>query len=154
MARAEEIPPPLLGALLRIPWEHIRARMLDGLHERGHSDVIAAHLTVLQYPGPDGVRPSDLASRTGMSKQALNYLLRQLEQLGYLTREGDSEDLRSKRIRLTARGHEAIRTMREIVSDVEREWEHALGDQPLEQLRVVLRRLRTIIEQPTETGGT
>ena len=36
-----------------------------------------------------------------MTKQALNYLLGQLEQLGYLTRETDSNDQRSKRVRLT-----------------------------------------------------
>ncbi len=36
-----------------------------------------------------------------MTKQALNYLLGQLEQLGYLTRGTDRNDHRSKRIRLT-----------------------------------------------------
>ena len=67
---AEPGPPPL-GALLRIPWEHIRARMLDGLHARGYTDLIPAHLNVFQYPGPDGARPSELAARIRMTKQAL-----------------------------------------------------------------------------------
>ena len=63
--------PPLIGALLRIPWEIVRERMLEGLHQRGFTDLIPADLTVLQYPGPDNLRPSELAARTRMSKQAL-----------------------------------------------------------------------------------
>ncbi len=101
--------------------------MLAGLHERGYTDLVAAHLDVLQYPGPENLRPSQLATQTRMSKQALNYLLGQLEQLGYLTRETDSSDQRSKRIRLTARGHAAIKAIRDIVGEVEAEWEQQLG---------------------------
>src|SRR3954467_737364 len=82
-------PPPLIGALLRVPWEVVRERMLSGLHARGFTDLTTAHLDVLQYPGPDKVRPSDLAARIGMTKQALNYLLGQMEQAGYLQRRGD-----------------------------------------------------------------
>jgi len=89
-------PPPLIGALLRIPFETVRDRMLAGLHERGYTDLIAAHLDVFQYPGPENQRPIELAAQTRMSKQALNYLLGQLEQLGYLTREADDTDQRSE----------------------------------------------------------
>ena len=39
-----------------------------------------------------------------MSKQALNYLLGQLERLGYLERRADPDDQRFKRIALTERG--------------------------------------------------
>src|ERR1044072_5015892 len=97
-------PPPLLGALLRIPLEVIQGRMLTRLAEHGFDDLVLAHLAVLRYPGPDGKRPSDLAAEANMSKQAMNYLLGQLEALGYLERRADPEDLRSKRVYLTERG--------------------------------------------------
>ena len=77
--------PPLIGALLRMPWEAVQKRMLERLHERGFDDLDAAHLTVFSYPGPQGARPSELAARLRMSKQALNYLLGQLERLDYLS---------------------------------------------------------------------
>jgi hypothetical protein len=77
------IPPPLIGALLRVPFETVRDRMLAGLHERGFTDLVAAHLDVFQYPGPENQRPLQLATQTRMTKQALNYLLGQLQQLGY-----------------------------------------------------------------------
>ena len=130
--------PPLIGALLRRPWETVRERMLSGLHQAGFSDLVPAHLTVLQYPGPENRRPSDLAAETNMSKQAINYLLGQMEELGYLAREHDENDQRSRRIRLTERGHAAARTMRDIVREVEREWAKEVGPTRFEQLRELL----------------
>jgi DNA-binding MarR family transcriptional regulator len=141
-------PPPLIGALLRVPFETVRDRMLAGLHERGYTDLVAAHLDVFQYPGPDNQRPIELASRTRMSKQALNYLLGQLEQLGYLTRETDPDDQRSKRIRATPRGRDAGQAIREIVGEVEAEWERQLGPGEFAQLRDLLLRLRAITTAP------
>jgi DNA-binding MarR family transcriptional regulator len=79
-----------------------------------------------------------------MSKQALNYLLGQLEQLGYLTREADSNDQRSKRIRLTAKGHAATKAIYEIVQEVETDWERQLGPRKFGQLRRLLTQLYTI----------
>jgi hypothetical protein len=46
--------PPLIGALLRMPWELVQRRMLERLHEHGFDDLDAAHLNVFQYPGPQG----------------------------------------------------------------------------------------------------
>ena len=142
-------PPPLIGALLRTPFETVRERMLAGLHERGFSDLVAAHLDVFQYPGPDGQRPSELAQRARMSKQALNYLLGQMENLGYLERHEDGEDQRFKRIHLTQRGQAAVRAIREIVLEVEADWEHQLGAKRFAQLRDLLE----ILNASTLRGG-
>ena len=141
---ASSPPPPLIGALLRIPFETVRDRMLAGLHQRGYTDLIAAHLDVFQYPGPENRRPIELAADTRMSKQALNYLLGQLEQLGYLTRETDNSDQRSKRIHLTPRGHAVIKAIREIVQEVEAEWQRRLGPRKFAQLRDLLAQLHAI----------
>jgi DNA-binding MarR family transcriptional regulator len=124
-----------------MPFETVRDRMLAGLHERGFTDLVPAHLDVFQYPGPDNQRPLQLASQTRMTKQALNYLLGQLQQLGYLNREPDENDQRSKRVRLTPRGHAVIKAIREIVQDVEKEWEQQLGPRQFGQLRDLLTQL-------------
>src|SRR5205807_4804317 len=120
-------PPPLIGALLRMPFEVVRERMLAGLHERGFSDLVAAHLDVFQYPGPENQRPLDLAKHARMSKQAMNYLLGELERLGYITRRQDPEDQRFERVHATERGQAAGHAMREIVLEVETDWEQQLG---------------------------
>ena len=64
-----EFGPPLIGALLRVPFEQVRRKMLERLHERGFDDLDAPHLNVLQYPGPQGMRPSELAARLRISKR-------------------------------------------------------------------------------------
>src|SRR3974390_511641 len=76
----------LIGALLRVPGQAIHRRIIDGLNAAGFADLHLPHMAVLQFPGPDGVRPGTLAERAGVSKQAMNQLLRSLEDLGYLIR--------------------------------------------------------------------
>lgn len=124
-----------------MPWEAVHERMLAGLRQRGYGDLIAPHLSVLQYPGPEDTRPSDLATRTRMTKQALNYLLGQMERLGYLTRTEDEADHRVKRIRLTPRGRKASAAMREIVLEMEAEWTRKLGPRRFAELRQLLTEL-------------
>src|SRR5439155_25235831 len=80
----EPFGPPMIGALLRTPWEAVQRRMLERLHEAGFADLDFAHLNVFQYPRPQGARPSDLAARLGITKQALNYLPGHLERRDYL----------------------------------------------------------------------
>ncbi len=128
----------MIGALLRMPAEAVRRRMLEHLRARGFDGLEAAHLNVFQYPGPEGARPSELAAELGMSKQALNYMLGELERLDYLERLPDPEDTRSKRIALTARGSAAVKTMLDAVRAVEHDWRRELGAKEFEQLRALL----------------
>ncbi len=137
--------PPLIGALLRVPWESVQRSMLERLHECGFDDLDAAHLNVFQYPGPQGMRPSELATRLRISKQALNYLLNELERLDYLERRPDPDDLRSKRVVLTPRGTSAIGVIRDAVADVETAWAQQLGPERFSELRNLLLELN----QPT-----
>jgi len=80
-----------------------------------------------------------------MSKQALNYLLGQLEARGYLERQTDPGDLRSKRIALTARGRSVIPLIREAVADVEADWAGRLGPERFAELRGLLVELNDVI---------
>jgi DNA-binding MarR family transcriptional regulator len=136
--------PPMIGALLRTPWEAVQRRMLERLHDEGFADLDFAHLNVFQYPGPQGARPSELAARLGMTKQALNYLLGELERLEYLQREPDPDDLRSKRVALTRRGTSAIRVIRDAVAEVETTWAQQLGPERFAQFRVLLLELNKL----------
>lgn len=130
--------PPLVGAMLRAPLDAVRRRMLLRLHEQGFDDLDASHLPLLQYPGPDGARPSELAERLRVSKQALNHQLGQLERFGYLERLPDPDDQRSKRIALTPRGIALIPVIRGAVAEIEAEWSAALGPARFAQLRELL----------------
>jgi len=137
----QPVGPPLIGALLRFPWEAVQRHMLERLHERGFDDLDAAHLNVFQYPGPQGARPSELAGRLGVSKQALNYLLGELERTGYVERQPHPDDQRSKRIALTDRGTAAVGVIRDAVGEVEAAWARQLGADRFAQLRALLAEL-------------
>ncbi|HXH96334.1 MAG TPA: MarR family transcriptional regulator [Gaiellaceae bacterium] len=145
--------PPMIGALMRLPWEAVLRRMLEALHEHGFDDIDAPHLSVLLWPGPDGLRPSDLAARMRVTKQALNYLLGELERLGYLERRPDPDDGRARRIAITDRGKEMIPVIREAVAEAEREWAAELGEERFAQLRELLLDLNEVAARETSPPG-
>ena len=51
----------LIGALLRVPAQAIHRRIIKELNAAGFGELSVPHMAVLQFPGPDGVRPGTLA---------------------------------------------------------------------------------------------
>src|SRR5262252_4509697 len=117
----------LIGALLRVPAQAIHRRIINGLNAAGFEELRVPHMAVLQFPGPDGCRPGMLAERAGISKQAMNQLLRSLEGLGYLARSAAPDEGRARIVRFTKRGRAAYAKVHEILRDIEAEWSEALG---------------------------
>ena len=131
----------LIGALLRIPAQAVQRRIVKELNAAGFEELRLPHMPVLQFPGPDGVRPGLLAERAGMSKQAMNKLLRSLEALGYIARSDAPDERRARIVRLTKRGRAAYAKIHEILRDVEREWSAELGPKQFTQLKELLLRV-------------
>jgi DNA-binding MarR family transcriptional regulator len=131
----------LIGALLRVPAQAIHRRIVEGLNAAGFDDLRLPHIAVLLYPGPDGVRPTTLAERAGISKQAMNQLLKSLEGLGYIVRRDSSEEGRSRVVRCTKRGHSAFAKIYDILLEIEREWSAELGARDFAQLKRLLARV-------------
>jgi DNA-binding MarR family transcriptional regulator len=129
---------PLIGALLRLPAQAIHRRIVAGLNGGGFRDLRLAHMGVLQYPGPDGRRPSELAERAGMSKQAMNQLLRSLERLGYIRRRDAQKGGRARVVHFTRRGHAAWAKIHEVLAEIETEWRATLGDRNFKRLKQLL----------------
>jgi DNA-binding MarR family transcriptional regulator len=128
----------LIGALLRVPAHAIHRRIIGELNASGFEDLRVPHMPVLQYPGPDGVRPSVLAERSDMSKQAMNQLLRSLEGLGYIVRTDAPGGGRARLVRLTERGRAAYAKIIDILRDIEGEWSTELGPERLRELKKLL----------------
>jgi DNA-binding MarR family transcriptional regulator len=135
----------MIGALMRIPWEAVMHRILQALHEHGFDDIDGPQLSVILWPGPEGMRPSDLAAGLRVTKQALNYRLSELERLGYLERRPDPDDRRARRIALTNRGRALIPVIRDAVSETERKWAAGLGKDRFAQLRQLLLELNEVL---------
>ena len=131
----------LIGALLRVPAQAIHRRLVGELNAAGFDDLRLPHMAVLQFPGPDGVRPGTLAERAGMSKQAMNQLLKSLEALGYLVRSAAPDEGRARIVRVTARGRAAYAKIHGILRDIERDWRAELGPGRFAELKRLLLRV-------------
>ena len=131
----------LIGALLRVPAQAIQRRIVTELNAAGFVELRVPHMAVLQYPGPDGVRPGLLAERAGMSKQAMNQLLRSLEGLGYLVRSDAPDEGRARMVRFTRRGRAAYAKIHDVLRDIEREWSTVLGPKDFAELKGLLLRV-------------
>ncbi len=128
----------LIGALLRVPAQAIHRRLIRELNAAGFEELRVPHMAVLQFPGPDGVRPGALAERAGISKQAMNQLLRSLQRLGYIVRSDAPDEGRARMVRFTKRGRAAYAKIHQILGDIERDWSAELGPKDFAQLKKLL----------------
>lgn len=91
-----------------------RTRELNATDDGGHrgSLILTAlnpatakvSLSIDLHVSSAGARPSTLAQRAGITKQAISQLVRELEARGYVEQVPDSTDTRAKIVRLTKRG--------------------------------------------------
>ena len=128
----------LIGALLRVPAQAIHRRIIKELNAAGFGELRLPHIAVLQFPGPDKVRPGTLAERSGMSKQAMNQLLGSLEDCGYIVRSDLPDESGARVVRFTRRGHAAYAKIVDVLREVEREWSAELGSKRFAQLKGLL----------------
>jgi DNA-binding MarR family transcriptional regulator len=145
---------PQVGALLRMAYQVTRKHQLKALKARGFGDLNQALLNAMVYPHPDGVRPSDLAERINMTKQATNYLLGQLEALGYIERKAQKSSSR-RLVFLTRRGWQSIDLHRAAVVEVEAQWAKAIGQKRFKDFKETLEQLVTLdIDAPGRTESS
>jgi DNA-binding MarR family transcriptional regulator len=131
----------LIGALLRVPSQTIHRRIIRELNAAGFEELRVPHMAVLQFPGPNGARPSLLAERTGVSKQAMNQLLRSLEGYGYIGRFDEPNTGGARTVHFTARGEAAYSKIHDILRHIEREWRSELGQKDFTRLKNLLLRI-------------
>ena len=127
-----------IGSLLRLAWQHVRARIDEGVLAGGYEDLSRAHLAMFRYEGLEGRRPTHLAEQMHITKQSINDLLRHLEARGYLELTPDPRDSRARLISLTPRGRELERVVRSGALAAERELARFLGSRRFNQLRDTL----------------
>ncbi|MCA9502064.1 MAG: MarR family transcriptional regulator [Spirochaetaceae bacterium] len=141
MSSEIDVPRPYLGALFRLVWQWMRDQIAEEVRAAGYAELRSAHVLVFRYPGPDGLRPSELGAQLQLSKQSINDLLGHLEQGGYLRRAPDPADGRARVVRLTAKGRRLERKAREAAYAAERRLVERIGPRETEALRKTLERL-------------
>jgi DNA-binding MarR family transcriptional regulator len=130
---------PQIGALLRMAWESLQADLYDELRAAGFDDLREVHRPLFRYPPIDGMRPSDLANHLGLSKQATNDLIRDLEAYGYVELEEHPTDRRARILRYTRRGWRLFDTGSDLSRRIGERWAAAIGRARYEELHAALR---------------
>ncbi len=136
----------MLGALLRIPFQAINARITTDLEIAGYTDLRPAHFAVFQHLPGDGARQTVLAERAQMTKQSMGALVEHLIAGGYLERVADPADGRAKIVLRTDRGWEIERIARSSITQLENEWGEKLGQERLHECRQFLQDLAMLLE--------
>jgi DNA-binding MarR family transcriptional regulator len=106
------------------------------------------HLTVA-----GGVRITELARRLGVSKQAVQPLIAELEGLGIVMVDADPDDARARRVQLTPQGIAAFRHGTGVLISIEDEIRRAVGPSCVARLQRDLSRLRSVLEPQAADRG-
>jgi DNA-binding MarR family transcriptional regulator len=137
---------PYVGAMMRVVWLWVRDQLYAGVLAAGFDDLSAAHVALWRYPGLEGIRPTQLADRVGITKQSVNDLLGHLEGRGYLSRVADPVDGRARVIRLTTKGRRLGETIYAAAGAAQLQIEEILGPRRFAQLHSSLELLTEQLE--------
>lgn len=133
-------PKSRLGALLMDAQDAWQFALNQALTRR-EAPPLGAGAELLAQVSLAGVSQSLLAERMGLTKQAIQQSLDQLEKLALIRREMDPVDRRAKYVVLTQAGLYALELRRDAEKEAERTLRGALGKKALKQLGKGLRKL-------------
>jgi len=114
-------------------------RTLTLLQQRGHPQLRPSHSVLFSNLGLGAVRVTELAERAQVTQQAMGKMLKEVERLGYITRDIDSTDKRAKEICLTEMGVQLVKDSMDVVDEVRRYYAVRVGEQELDELEDRLR---------------
>lgn len=112
-----------------------------------------AHTTLFPHLSPGGIRPTDLAKRVGVSKQAVAPLVDDLLAWGMLERVEDPADGRAWLVRLTPQGGAAILDGLKILGGIEAKLRDELGSERMASLHAALSDTMDVLERDLGLAG-
>lgn len=130
-----------IGARLWTASQTWKARFTEEMVAAGHGWYAEARSSVTPYIGAKGVRQADLVRAVGLTKQAVQQLVDDLEKEGIVERRPDPKDRRGKIVAFTDKGASAQRDADRVKLVVEAEFRQKLGETDYAQLFELLGRL-------------
>lgn len=118
-----------------------RGRMRAELATRGYPWHQSAAGEVLAHLGPSGISQALLTERMGLTKQAVQQLVDQLEAQGVVGRAPDPKDGRAKRIVLTELGLRDFAERNKVKRLIETQYREKLGPEAFAALEAALAKL-------------
>jgi DNA-binding MarR family transcriptional regulator len=106
--------------------------------ERLGVNITSAQSLLFADLSSDGSRQADLARSIGVSRQAVNELVRGLERQGLVEAVPDPTDGRAKLVRPTRQGRKSIALAREVFTASEARLSEVIGESSVHELRAIL----------------
>jgi DNA-binding MarR family transcriptional regulator len=120
-------------------WNELLEAAFD---EAGFPEVRPAYGSVLlPLYEEDGLRMSELARRSRLSKQAMTTLVRSVEEAGLVSRTRDPEDGRAYRVSLTERAVELRPVAEVVLEELAARARQTLSEEELDDLHTSLRKV-------------
>ncbi|RMI34427.1 MarR family winged helix-turn-helix transcriptional regulator [Nocardia stercoris] len=121
-------------------------RVFADLRAAGFDDLTLQQARVVARLAPDGIRLTDLAEQTQVTKQTATHLVDQLERSGYVRRVPDPADGRGRLVQIADRGRLALEVAAAADRAIVREWTAHLGADRMREFRKSLAMLREITD--------
>src|SRR3954464_15658557 len=146
--------PKSLQVLLRAAHDTVEAENHAVLAHNGFADIKPWHAAVLRNLGEHGARPSELAMRAGITRQAVTKVVDELERLDVVRRDPDPDDGRGVIVRYTDRGRAGLDIVRTRMLELEADFAERVGARRWADTRAVLETLFDNSEPAPEQSTT
>jgi DNA-binding MarR family transcriptional regulator len=145
MSTPAPVPRTPLIALVHRANRALQLDMVRAAHERGFEGAKNSHNVLFATLTTEGARSVDLAAQTGMTRQSMGEVVRDLVGLGILEMVPDPRDRRAKLVRYTDEGLAVARRGFEHIVELEESFGEEFGED-YEAARRVLERVADILE--------
>jgi len=100
------------GKIISILKKQMDQWTIERLSNEGYKDFKVAYMRVIMNIDADGTNNNELATRAGITKQAMSKIVSDLQKKGYIASKTDTKDKRSTIFALTPRGKEFVKCAR------------------------------------------
>lgn len=124
----------------------LNERALELLAQRTKQRLRPSHTALFPHIDLQGTRPSVLAERLGISKQAVGQLVEDLEVMGLLERVADPEDGRARLVCFSAQGKKGLFMGLALLGELEAGVAKKVGAGDVAHMHKTLLRLLDVLE--------
>lgn len=151
MTMEDDDGPPLIDHIGLDLWQASmawKARFIGEMVRQGFSWIGEARGSLIHHMEREGISQMKLAARAGITKQAVQQQLDELERDGVVERVADPDDARRKIVRFAPEGLRALEAASQIKQAIEKDYARMLGKH---DMNVLKRSLRAILHDGRKT---
>ena len=140
---------PRITFLTRLLHQHYTQVVDAALRAAGFGDIRPGDAKVFPFVPPEGITVGELATLAGVRKQTMGEAVERLERSGYVERQPNPLDARSRLVFLTKPGRAVRPVAQRAGSRAEAQWAQLTSVDEVESLRSALLRLVKALSRET-----